>query len=337
MTHTPVLLDEVIALLAPGPGETVADLTAGRGGHAAELARRVGPGGHIVLLDVDAGNLAHAAERVREQGVPVTPVHGTFADIARHMARLGLRAHAALADLGFASTQMDDPERGFSVRADGPLDMRLDRTGGRTAADLVATLPERDLADAIFQLGEDPFARRIARAIVERRARAPIERTLDLASVVQAAYGPRARHSRLHPATRTFMALRILVNGELDALRHLLAAVEDAAAAAGAPGPRPPRDGGAPPDAATPLRAGPWLHAGARVGVISFHSLEDRLVKHAFASLERRGLAERRTRKPVEAAAAEVAENPRARSAKLRVVRLGSDAPAQPANPAQPV
>lgn len=342
MTHTPVLLEEVVELLAPRTGDTVVDLTAGRGGHAVELARRVGPGGQVALFDLDPDNLAHAAVRVAEAGVQVTPVHGTFADVARHVTARGLRAHVVLADLGFSSTQMDAPERGFSMRADGPLDMRLDPTSGSTAADLVASLSERELADAIFNLGEDPFARRIARAVVERRTHAPILRTLDLAGVIHAAYGSRARQSRLHPATRTFMALRILVNGELDALRHLLAAVADAAAAcatassrpasalglggealAGAPGPPAPV---APSASSTPpapvAPSAPWLHPNARVAIISFHSLEDRLVKHAFAAMERNGVAERLTRKPVEASPAETAANPRARSAKLRAIRL---------------
>jgi 16S rRNA (cytosine1402-N4)-methyltransferase len=183
--------------------------------------------------------------------------------------------------------------------------MRLDTSRGETAADLLARLPERDLADAIFRLGEDPFARRIARMVVERRTRQPLRTTQDLAGAVLAAYGARARQSRMHPATRTFMALRIMVNDELGALQGLLGAL---------------RQGGA------AIRGGTagWLRPGCRVAVISFHSLEDRLVKHAMAEWESEGLGERLTRKPVEPTDAEVAANRRARSAKMRVFRFGA-------------
>jgi 16S rRNA (cytosine1402-N4)-methyltransferase len=221
--HLPVLLDTVLDLLSPRPGETAVDLTAGRGGHAEALARRVALGGRILLCDLDAGNLAFASERVRAvPGTELASMHGSFARADREATRLGWRADVVLADLGFASTQMDDPARGFSFQADGPLDMRLDPTRGESAADLLARIREPELADAIFELGEDPFSRRIARTIVERRSRAPLRTTQELASAVVAAYGARARDSRMHPATRTFMALRILVNDELGALRTLL-------------------------------------------------------------------------------------------------------------------
>lgn len=304
--HLPVLLDTVLDLLSPRPGETAVDLTAGRGGHAEALARRVAPGGRILLCDLDAGNLAFASDRVRAvAGTELASMHGSFARADREATRLGWRADAVLADLGFASTQMDDPARGFSFQADGPLDMRLDPTRGESAADLLARIREPELADAIFELGEDPFSRRIARTIVERRTRAPLRTTQELASAVVAAYGARARDSRMHPATRTFMALRILVNDELGALRTLLAALEqggrEAAAGSG------------------------WLRPGCRAGIISFHSLEDRLVKHAMADWERAGLGERVTRKPAEASDVELATNRRARSAKFRVFRFAPE------------
>jgi 16S rRNA (cytosine1402-N4)-methyltransferase len=304
--HLPVLLDTVLDLLSPRPGETAVDLTAGRGGHAEALARRVALGGRILLCDLDAGNLAFASERVRAvPGTELASMHGSFARADREATRLGWRADVVLADLGFASTQMDDPARGFSFQADGPLDMRLDPTRGESAADLLARIREPELADAIFELGEDPFSRRIARTIVERRTRAPLRTTQELASAVVAAYGARARDSRMHPATRTFMALRILVNDELGALRTLLAALEqggrEAAAGSG------------------------WLRPGCRAGIISFHSLEDRLVKHAMADWERAGLGERVTRKPAEASDVELATNRRARSAKFRVFRFAPE------------
>jgi 16S rRNA (cytosine1402-N4)-methyltransferase len=304
--HLPVLLDTVLDLLSPRPGETAVDLTAGRGGHAEALARRVAPGGRVLLCDLDAGNLAFASDRVRAvAGTELASMHGSFARADREATRLGWRADVVLADLGFASTQMDDPARGFSFQADGPLDMRLDPTRGESAADLLARIREPELADAIFELGEDPFSRRIARTIVERRSRAPLRTTQELASAVVAAYGARARDSRMHPATRTFMALRILVNDELGALRTLLAALEqggrEAAAGSG------------------------WLRPGCRAGIISFHSLEDRLVKHAMADWERAGLGERVTRKPAEASDVELATNRRARSAKFRVFRFAPE------------
>jgi 16S rRNA (cytosine1402-N4)-methyltransferase len=196
---------------------------------------------------------------------------------------------------------MDDPERGMSFRADGPLDMRFDPAASTTAADLLATLTERELADLIFEYGEEPLARKIARKLAQSRERMPIQTTAELARLVLEAYGTRARSSRMHPATRTFMALRIAVNDELGSLRTLLDAIESGANAAG---------------------GGGWLNVGARVGIISFHSLEDRMVKRAFAGLAKRGLVTALTRKPVTAGAQEVQANARSRSAKLRAVRI---------------
>jgi 16S rRNA (cytosine1402-N4)-methyltransferase len=310
--HVPVLPAEVVRLLDVRPGQGIADLTAGRGGHAELLARAASPGGRLVVMDLDRGNLDAACARVTAAVPEVTlsAVHGSFAGVELTMARQGWPADRVLADLGFSSTQMDDPSRGFSFMADGPLDMRLDPSRGETAAELLEHLPESALADAIFQLGEDPFARRIARVIAERRRGGGLRTTGALADAVRAAYGARARESRMHPATRTFMALRILVNGELEALRALLEAVGRGAraVAAGESG---------------------WLAPAARVAIISFHSLEDRLVKQAFHDWERAGLGSRVTRKPVEASDVERRANPRSRSAKLRVFaaeRDGSDA-----------
>ena len=308
--HLPVLPAEVLRLLEVRPGQGVADLTAGRGGHAELLARAAAPGGRILVMDLDRGNLDAASSRVASAvpGVALSAVHGSFSGVELAMTRQGWSVDRLLADLGFSSTQMDDPSRGFSFMADGPLDMRLDSSRGETAAELLEHLPESALANAIFQLGEDPFARRIARVIVERRRGGGLRTTGALADAVRAAYGARARESRMHPATRTFMALRILVNGELEALRALLDAVGRGvrAIASGQPG---------------------WLVPGARVAIISFHSLEDRLVKQAFHDLERAGLGTRVTRKPVEASDAELRGNPRSRSAKLRVFAAGTGAP----------
>ncbi|QOJ16131.1 MAG: 16S rRNA (cytosine(1402)-N(4))-methyltransferase RsmH [Phycisphaeraceae bacterium] len=316
--HTPVLMAQVLRLLDPRPGDTVVDCTAGRGGHAAALAARITgeaahavgttssaaapPAGRLLLVDLDADNLAFAAQRVRREvpDVTVETLHASFAGAPEHVKRLGWRADVVLADLGFASTQMDDPARGFSFRADGPLDMRFDRTRGISAAEWLARAGEAEIADVIYHLGEDPYARRIARKLAQSRLRESIDTTTALARLVREAYGPRARTSRVDPATRTFMALRILVNDELASLQSLLRSIEESAAVGG----------------------DSWLATGARVGVISFHSLEDRLVKQSFSGLVKRSLAEAVTRKPVTAEESEVRANPRARSAKLRVIRV---------------
>lgn len=303
--HMPVLAQEVLRLLSPRPGDTVADLTVGLGGHAALVAERIGAGGTIAAFDVDGFNLAAATARLHPLGPRIIPIHARFTEAAHHLASQKLRADVVLADLGFSSNQMDDAERGFSFAADGPLDMRLDRSQGPTAADLVANLGEQDLADLIYRNGEEPFARRIARKLAQIRLREPIRSTARLAEAVVEAYGPRARASRMHPATRTFMALRIAVNDELGSLQTLLDQIARGAAEAS-------RDG--------------WLNRGARIGIISFHSLEDRMVKHAFANLASQSLAQRLTKKPVIAAEQEIASNPRARSAKLRAISIAPSA-----------
>jgi len=309
--HIPVLLEPAIELLAPGPGMTAVDCTAGRGGHAEAIARHLGETGHLILFDLDPDNLRAAGERVSSLGPAVHAFPENYVHAERRLRTLGLRAHVLLADLGYASTQVDDDARGFSLRGDGPLDMRFDARGSgparRTAADLIATMSERELADLIFQVGEDPFARRIARKIAAARQVAPISNTLELARLVTEAYGGRARDSRMHPATRTFMALRIAVNDELGALDGLLQSVGRGAAMAA---------GASPSDS--------WLEPDARIGIISFHSLEDRRVKQAFAGWEKEGLGVRTVRRPVQATETEVAANPRARSAKLRVMTLGA-------------
>jgi len=299
--HRPVLAREVLDLLAPKPGEVALDCTVGRGGHAQLLAKAVGPEGRIIGVDLDESCLEHARRRLATAPGRFTGIHASYAAAPRRLAELGLSAHVVLADLGFSSSQMDDPSRGFSLHGDGPLDMRFDRNSGATATELLAALSQRELADLIYELGEEPLARKIARKLVQTRQSKPIQSTAELARLVVEAYGPRARTSRMHPATRTFMALRIAVNDELGALEALLDGIVRGAEQAG--------DGG-------------WLRSEARVAIISFHSLEDRLVKRAFAELEKRGRATRLTKKPVTAGAQEVQANPRSRSAKLRAVRI---------------
>ncbi|MEY3022923.1 MAG: hypothetical protein RIS86_2121 [Planctomycetota bacterium] len=303
--HVPVLLEAVLETLAPRSGETFVDLTAGRGGHAEAVARRLGPGGRVVLFDLDPGNLAFSAQRVGAvEGCEVAQVHASFASVDRELSRLESRADLVLADLGFASTQVDDAARGLSFMHDGPLDMRLDPTAGMTAAEFVASASERELADTIQRFGEEPLARRIAAKIAATRAKQPITTTAQLAELVRDAYGSRARTSRMHPATKTFQALRIAVNDELGALGALLDSIRDAA------------------NRTVGDRPG-WLKPGARVAIIGFHSLEDRMVKQCFADMVRNGLATATTAGAVVSSEAESAENPRARSAKLRVVTVG--------------
>ncbi|MAB83964.1 MAG: 16S rRNA (cytosine(1402)-N(4))-methyltransferase [Phycisphaerae bacterium] len=302
--HIPVILQECLALLGPRPGDTVVDCTAGRGGHAEALAGAIGPDGTLVLIDLDAGNLETARRHVESKhpdGPQVHAVHGSFGLVHRHLEDLDLRADVVLADLGFSSTQMDDPERGMSFRQDAPLDMRFDTSKGPTAAQILESSSEDELEEMIRDFGEEPLARRIAQKVVRARDEKPIEMTGQLTQLVREAYGRRAATARMDPATRTFMALRIAVNDELVALDALLAAIVYGAEARTSVG---------------------WLNQGARIGIISFHSLEDRPVKRAFADLTRRMLATHLTKGPLRASPEEERANRRSRSAKLRVVEL---------------
>ncbi len=312
--HIPVLMEPVLRLLDPQPGELVLDCTLGRGGHSAAFAEAVasggasggGGGGSVIGFDLDAANIDFTERRIRARVPDFTGFQGFHESFVRAPARLGKlgrRADVVFADLGFCSSQMDDPSRGFSFRVEGPLDMRLDPTAPITAADLVATLDEPELARIIYEYGEDPLARKIARKLAQNRTLEPIQTTTRLAKLVEEAYGVRARSSRLHPATRTFRALRIAVNDELGALRSLLDAITRQA--------QRDDDSG-------------WMNAAARVGIISFHSLEDRLVKRAFVDLEKRGMLTRLNKRPLTADEQEIRLNPRARSAKLRVARMAT-------------
>lgn len=288
--HTPVLLAEVRDLLAPRAGARVFDGTVGAGGHAAALAPLLGPGGLYVGLDRDPEILAAARARLEPLGPLVRLRRGRFGDLAAIAAEEAPRGFdAILLDLGVSSLQLDRPERGFSFGAEGPLDMRMDPDDERTAAHLVNRLPEEELANLIFRFGEERLSRRIARAIVDERRRARIETTGALARVVERAVPRGYERGRIHPATRTFQALRIAVNGELDELERAL----DAAPGALAP--------------------------GGRLAVIAFHSLEDRLVKNELRLAAKEGRLRLLTKKPLAAGEAEVRENRRARSAKLRV------------------
>ena len=284
--HVAVLPHESIELLDPRPGETWVDATVGGGAHARLIAERVGRTGRVVGLDQDSGMLERA--KVRLEGLPVSLVHANFDQLNAALTSLGIREiDGLLADLGFASDQMDEANRGLSFQQDGPLDMRLDPTAGETAADLVARLSDYDLAKIFYEFGEERHSRRVARKIVETRKQSPIRTTRQLADLVRSCV-PREKGRNFDPATRVFQALRIAVNDELGSLERLLAQL-----------PRVVKPGG-------------------RVGIISFHSLEDRRVKHAFQDRDTWAPV---TKKPVTASDDEVRDNPRARSAKLRVAR----------------
>jgi 16S rRNA (cytosine1402-N4)-methyltransferase len=297
-----VLPAEVLQFLEPAPGQIVVDATVGAGGHTRLLAQRVVPGGRVIGLDRDPAMLELARPRLAE--LPVTLVQAGFDELRRVLDDLGIAApacrpsvlvDAVLADLGVCSDQLDAADRGFSFQQEGPLDMRLDPGQGEPASALLSRLNERDLADLIYQYGEERFSRRIARKIVETRRRSPLQTTEQLAALVRSCVPrPRGKGHRgkrgptIDPATRVFQALRIAVNDELGALERLLATL---------PG---------------------CVRPGGRVAIISFHSLEDRRVKQAFRV---RQIWEILTPKPVQAGEEELRGNPRSRSAKLRSAR----------------
>ncbi|MCC6673125.1 MAG: 16S rRNA (cytosine(1402)-N(4))-methyltransferase RsmH [Planctomycetes bacterium] len=287
--HVPVLLRETLDALELVPGLTAVDGTVGAGGHAVAIATAIGPEGLLLGLDRDPEILVRAREALAHAQASGARFrfrlhHLPFSRIADALAAEGLSAcDRVLLDLGVSSMQLDSAQRGFSFLGDGPLDMRMDPTTGVTAAQWLRRIDERSLADALHAFGEERHSRRIARAIVAARERGPIERTGQLAEIVVRALPPASRHQRIHPATRTFQAIRIAVNDELGELEAGLAA------------------------------AARCLRPGGRIAVLTFHSLEDRIVKRFFQAHLRPI-----TRKPVEAGADEVRANPRARSAKLR-------------------
>lgn len=285
--HISVLPAEVVHWLNPRPGQTIVDCTVGVGGHAAQIAQRVQPDGRVIGLDQDSAMLELA--RPRLAGLPVTLVRAAFDDLREVLGKHGVAAvDGVLADLGVCSDQLDLADRGLSFQSDGPLDMRLDPSRGEPAAGLLNRLGERDLANLIFEFGEERFSRRIARRIVEARQTGPIQTTAQLAEIIRrAAPRPKGKPG-IDAATRTFQALRIAVNDELGALDRLLAQLPDC------------------------------LAPGGRAVLISFHSLEDRRVKQAFRQTETWNVL---TKKPVTAGDDELTANPRARSAKLRAAQ----------------
>jgi len=287
--HSPVLPQEVAFWLKPQAGSCFLDCTVGFCGHAEQLLESTAPDGIVVGIDRDARAIEAGRAIAARFGERLVLVKGNFVDLKRHLAERGIaNVHGVLFDLGVSSPQLDEPERGFSFQQDGPLDMRMDQSVGTTAADVVNRTEESDLADLIYQLGEERYSRRIARGVVRARAQRPLSTTQELVAVIESSVPGSYRRGRIHCATRTFQALRIAVNRELD---HLEPAIRDAADV---------------------------LRPGGRLCVISFHSLEDRIVKHTFRALSGRALTVL-TKKPLMASEEECARNPRARSAKLRV------------------
>ncbi len=302
--HVPVLADEVVAALDPRPGETVVDATFGAGGHAALLASRLRGDGKLIAIDRDPTVVPYFDRFRRATGVRARLLHGEFSSTLEQLAANGSGADVVLLDLGVSSMQLDRPERGFSYAADAPLDMRMDPSATYSARELVNESGERELTDIFKRYGEERFAKQIARAIVRRRKQSPFERTGELVDVIKASIPAPARFGEGHPAKRVFQALRIEVNDELGAVERALPAVLE------------------------------MLRPGGRLGVISFHSLEDRIVKRFLRSAEHgctcppdfpvcvcgsQPSMRATPRRAIRPSAAEVARNPRAQSARLRV------------------
>lgn len=294
-----MLLDEVLQALHPEPGDIVVDGTVGWAGHSSEMLKRVMPGGRLIACDLDADNLPRARERLEKLGGPFELHHSNFAGLAAIVSsQCPAGINVLLADLGMSSMQVDDAQRGFSYMREGPLDMRMDRSRGRTAAQILAAISAEELSRALQDFGDEPEAERVAQTIVEARDREPLATTTDLARLLQQIRGkqdwrlrPQRGKWEPHPAARIFQALRILVNRELANLEHL-------------------------------LRIIPTLLApGGRAGIISFHSGEDRLVKSAFQTGLRTGVYREGSKEAIRPGRSEAFDNPRARSAKFRWVQ----------------
>jgi 16S rRNA (cytosine1402-N4)-methyltransferase len=302
--HEPVLVRECVELLRARPGSRIVDATLGTGGHAEALLERVAPSGRVIGIDRDPRAIEIACSRLARFGPAFRALHGNHDELPQLLDSVGVGpVDGILIDLGVSSLQLDDPSRGFSFRHDGLLDMRMDPTRGPTAADLLAHAPAEELGRILSEYGEEHAARAIARAIVRRRERAPLERTAELRTLVEETLGPRARRYRIHPATRTFQALRIAVNGEIVALRRTVA------------------------------RAAERIAPGGRLVVLSYHSLEDRAVKEELRALAgsctcpprlpicacgAQGILRILPPSPIRPGDAEIERNPRSRSARLR-------------------
>ena len=294
--HQPVMGAEVVQWLDPKPGALIADGTVGSGGHSLMIFPHILPEGRLLALDRDRASLAVATKRLADFTPQVGFLYNNYRELPEILEELELPGlDGLLLDLGMSSLQLDQPERGFSFAAEGPLDMRMDQEQDVTAESLVNHSSAEQLAEILTNFGEERFARRIVQHIVRARQQQPIRTTSELARIVARAVPSSARHGRIHVATRTFQALRIAVNDELGALASVLE------------------------------RLSSIMKPGGRAVIISFHSLEDRLVKHAFAEAGKTGSWTVLTKKPVTPSAAECAANPRARSAKLRAIERTAD------------
>ena len=288
--HQPVMLKEITGSLNLKSGDIVLDATLGGGGHAREILDRILPDGRLIALDADEAALERAADILKDYGGAFIFVNENFRNVDRVLAKQNIKhVNAALFDVGVSSYQLDEDSRGFSIRGDGPLDMRMDRRQKVTAHDIVNRLKERELSDIIKKLGEERYHKRIARYIVEARNRRPVATTSELAAIIHKAIGFRSKNSRIDPATRTFQAIRIAVNDELSALEEGI------------------------------KKTVSWLAPGGRIAVISFHSLEDRIVKNLFRGYAALGVLKVITKKPLRPGPEEVAVNARARSGRLRI------------------
>jgi|SRR6185312_1147746 len=296
--HIPVLLESVLEALSPRPGQVMVDCTVGLGGHSAALLERLTPGGKLIGIDLDANNLAIARPKLEATDGTFELFHTNFAALPTVLAQAGVeRVDGIVADLGVASPQIDDPDRGFSYRQPGPLDMRMDKSRGQPASMLINRMGEHELAEALLELGDETDAPQIARLVVERRKQHPITTTEQLMEIVCEARAftiQRAAGAKLHPAARTFQALRILVNREPANLERLLAVLPDC------------------------------LAPGGTAALISFHSGEDRRIKHAFRQGLESGVYWSISPDPIIAGESEQLANPRSRSAKLRWARRSS-------------
>ncbi len=334
--HVPVMLEEVLKYLQPRPGGYYIDGTLGGGGHTEAILERSAPDGRVLGIDTDIQALARVRERLSDlvNNGRLVLVHGNFAELSRIVHEAGFASvNGVLLDLGFSSDQVEDPQRGFSFSADGPLDMRLDQSQTETAADIVNNASEQELADIFWRYGEETRSRQVARRIVRERARGPITRTGQLAAI--AAAGVPYKAGAIHPATRVFQALRIAVNHELDQLETVLPQIVDVLSANNVVGPAHLGDD----EAFEGARSENVIRGGGagRMVIIAFHSLEDRLVKEYMRREAKDCICPPHvpvcvcghkarlrilTPKPVTATSQEVMANPRARSAKLRAAEI---------------
>lgn len=291
--HDPVMLREILELLPLQEGATAVDGTLGLAGHAREMIAKVGASGRFLGLDWDQSMLAIAKERIGSVGTKIELVHSDYRGLADEMGKLGWEADGILLDLGLNSAQIEDSERGIAFKEAGPLDMRMDRSSGEPASSMLNRMSLDQIEKILWEFGDEKWARAIARKIVERRKDSPLRTTEDLVDCVLAAIPVRARDKRIHPATRTFQAVRIAVNEELEGLDETIAEI------------------------------GRCLKPGGVLAVLSYHSGEDRAAKHAMRDLADEGFEEL-YKKPAQPSAEEIARNPRSRSAKLRAIRRKS-------------